>query len=88
MPYIKQEQRKKWKKTIDKVVKTLEGISEDKKEGELNYFITTILKRTYSPSYFNYNRMIGLVECIKQEAYRKIVSLYEDEKIKENGDVQ
>jgi len=60
----------------------------DEKEGQLNYFITSILHNVYSPKYFEYNRAIGLLECIKQEYYRKVVAPYEDIKIEENGDVK
>lgn len=88
MPYIKPEDREKWGKTIDEIVKKIQEIPDDKKDGELNFLITSILKRTYSPKYFNYNRMMGVLECIKQEAYRKIIAPYEDKKIEENGDVQ
>lgn len=88
MPYIKPEQREKWKVIIDEVVKIINELPEDKKDGELNYLITSILKKVYKPSYFNYNRAIGLVECIKQEFYRRSVAPYEEEKIKENGDVE
>jgi hypothetical protein len=31
--------------------------------------------------------LISEVECAKLEFYRRVVSPYEDEKIKENGDV-
>ncbi|MCK9595759.1 hypothetical protein M0R19_01060 [Candidatus Pacearchaeota archaeon] len=88
MPYIKQEARGKWEKIINEVVEIISKSAEDKKDGELNYLITSILKKVYKPSYFNYNRAIGLVECIKQEFYRKSVAPYEEEKIKENGDVE
>ena len=87
MPYIKQADRIKWEKIIDEVVGELKKLDEKDVEGNLNYFITSILKKTYSPKYFNYNRAIGLLECIKQEFYRRQVGPYEDEKIKENGDV-
>ena len=87
MPYIKKENREKWNDAVKEVQSIIESVSEDKKEGELNYFFTSVLKKIYKPSYFNYNRIIGLLECIKQEFYRRDVSSYEDEKIKENGDV-
>jgi len=87
MPYIKQEQRKKWKKIIDETTKNLKDVPDDKKEGELNYLFSTILKKSYSRNYFSFNRLIGLIECIKLEMYRKIIGPYEDEKIKENGDI-
>jgi hypothetical protein len=88
MPYIKLSDRKKWGKTIDEVVDMIEKIPEDKQEGELNFFVTTILKRSFSASYHNYNKIMGVLECIKQEFYRRQVAPYEDKKIEENGDVQ
>ena len=87
MPYIKKEEREKWDKVVEEVAKILEGLEVDKKEGDLNYFITKVLKSTYKPKYFAYNRAIGLLECIKQEFYRIDVARYEDIKIKENGEV-
>lgn len=87
MPYIKQEDRKKWGNSIDEVVDMIENLPENKREGELNYFITTILKRSYEPSYSNYNKIMGLMECVKQEFYRTKVAPYEDKKKIENGDV-
>lgn len=87
MPYIKPEDREKWEEIINKVVEKLKDIPIENLEGELNYLITSILVKTYPPKYFNYNRSIGLLECIKQEFYRRVVGDYEDKKIKENGDV-
>ena len=87
MPYIKQEERKEWEEIINLVVNKLKSIKPEKLEGNLNYFITKILKSVYEPSYFNYNRAMGLLECIKQEFYRKEVSPYEDKKEIENGKV-
>jgi len=88
MPYIKQEDRTKWERIINEVVGELEKLDLKDVEGNLNYFITSILKKTYQPKYFNYNRAMGLLECIKQEFYRRQIAVYEDEKIKENGDVE
>ena len=33
------------------------------------------------------NAAIGVLECAKLELYRRVVAMYEDGKIKENGDV-
>jgi len=87
MPYIKREQRKKWEKPLKEVKKLTDKIDTFDIDGELNYFITSILKQTYSPKYFNYNKAMGLLECIKQEYYRRVVAPYEDLKIIENGDL-
>lgn len=58
--------------------------------GELNYVITVILDEyisEYGDNYRVYNEVIGVLECVKQEIYRRVVSPYEDFKRAINGDV-
>ena len=59
--------------------------------GELNYCITRLclefLNRERSRGYGCYNEIMGVLSCVQQEFYRRVVSPYENEKIKENGDV-
>lgn len=58
--------------------------------GELNYIITLELLDyldRHHETYKTINDIIGVLECAKQEFYRRIAVLYEDKKIKENGDV-
>ena len=58
--------------------------------GELNYLITKLCDsflRTKGRRYNHVNTVIGVLECAKQEFYRRIASVYEDEKLQENGDV-
>lgn len=88
MPYIKQKARKKWKEIIDEIIENLKPLDVTEIDGELNYLVTSILKKAYPPRYFNYNRAIGLLECIKQEFYRRDVAPYENLKKDENGDVK
>ena len=59
------------------------------KPGTLNYMITKVVHWWLgeNPNYERYNAAIGVLECAKQELYRRKVSPYEDEKINENGDV-
>jgi hypothetical protein len=87
MPYIKKQARMKWQKLIKEVNKIVKSLPVEHLDGELNYFISKIIINSYPPKYFNYNRAIGLLECIKQEFYRRKVGRYEDKKIKENGDI-
>ena len=80
MPYIKGESRP----ILDKIViQVPDGLIA----GELNYLITKILLGTRPRGYSNYNALIGVLECVKLELYRRAVAPYEDEKIEENGDV-
>ena len=88
MPYIKPEDRTQWKSVIEQIELRVEDLKENEIEGNLNYLITSILKRIYPPKYYQYNKVMGLLECIKQEFYRKVIGPYEDTKIKENGDVE
>jgi len=57
--------------------------------GDLNYKITSIIKQYLGNSY-NYgdlNAVVGALESCKLEFYRRMVTEYEELKIKENGDV-
>ena len=87
MPYIDQASRKVIEPELKSLIKKLKSIPLEKIDGNINYCISTIMKDLYTPSYFNYNRMMGVVACVQQELYRRLVVPYEDKKIKENGDV-
>lgn len=87
MPYIKQEARQKFDELISTIVCYLE---QDRKnfEGNLNYIVSSIIKRLTLTNYKEMNGAIGALECIKQELYRRQISSYEDEKLRSNGDLQ
>lgn len=79
MPYIKQEARER-----------LDYDMTPRDAGELNYFITVKVDeylKDKGVSYKNLNEAIGVLECAKLELYRRIVSIYEDQKINDNGEV-
>lgn len=87
MPYIKPKRREKYTKILDDLVSILKSLPPELIDGELNYLITKILKEVYPMRYFHLNKAIGVLECVKQEYYRRIVAPYEDTKICESGDV-
>jgi len=88
MPYIKQEERKKFDWVIENLVALLNEKPEDV-AGNLNYVFTVVLKRLSKDlRYKKANELMGVLECVKQEYYRRVVASYEDQKIKDNGDVQ
>ena len=81
MPYIKQVDRRR----LEADGSTAEN------EGELNYWITSLC-RDYveehgGPSYATFNAVVGALECVKQEFYRRAIVPYENQKCEENGDV-
>ena len=84
MPYIKQENRSKFKDKAKDLGQTADCA------GDLNYIITEMVHefiRKRGKNYANINEVVGMLECCKLELYRKIAAPYEDEKIAQNGDV-
>ncbi|UCH31286.1 MAG: hypothetical protein JSV05_07245 [Candidatus Bathyarchaeota archaeon] len=87
MPYIKSENREKYNRVLKELTNIVKLVPLEQVDGELNYVITKILKEVYPLRYFHLNRAIGVLESVKQEFYRRVVSPYEDLKIQESGDV-
>jgi len=83
MPYIKKRNREKYDAFL-KQTPTIENI------GELNYLIIQLLKNYMyeeGECYQIHNNIIGVLECIKQEWYRRFSIPYEEKKKDENGDI-
>ena len=57
--------------------------------GKLNFYITEIILRYLGPDphYNDFNEVIGVLESVKLELYRRAIAPYEDQKMEENGDV-
>jgi hypothetical protein len=94
MPYITQNTRKRYDTLIDDVVNKLSDKypvdhGNDFDEGDLNYIVSKICWTLFdkSPSYSKANKIVGALECIKQEFIRRKVNPYEDDKSKQNGDI-
>jgi hypothetical protein len=79
MPYIKQERRE-----------AIASGDAPKDAGELNFALTSIVDKYLQNKglrYAHINEVVGALECAKLELYRRIAIPYEDQKIKESGDV-
>ena len=91
MPYIKNEEREKYLKHINKLAKKVNAYADENatsRAGQLNYIISKLLLETYReflPNYTDFNEIIGILECAKLEMYRKMTAPYEDVKEQENG---
>jgi len=84
MPYIKAVERPQ----INEAIKNLKQYVNTK--GQLNYAITCLcieFLKSKSINYDNISDIVTSLECAKLEFYRRKASIYEDEKIKINGDV-
>jgi hypothetical protein len=88
MPYIKPQDRPELDKLLKPLADYIASLPADRQDGAFNYTVTRMLKTVYSDTiYFVMNRSMGVLESIKSEWYRRQVAPYEDQKIKENGDV-
>ena len=87
MPYIQQKQRPSVDSRLEPLIEYLKSLPVEVQDGHMNYLITRMLKELYPLKYYDCNRAIGMLECVKQEYYRMVIGPYEDTKIIENGNV-
>lgn len=81
MPYIKSD-REKW----DQVVQLMVDLNL-RVDGDLNYILFKYCKYFVRPSYNNYKNFCGELKQCATEIERRLLSVYEERKIQENGDV-
>ena len=89
MPYIVQEHRAIYDKTLAKLLDDL-LLKGDLALGDVNYIITRIVDYVFTHSGTNYSvgkDVLGTLEAVKLEFYRRRLAPYEDKKRDENGDV-
>ncbi len=88
MPYVKKDQRAKYNQVINDAVKTLYATG-DLDVGELNYVISSIVWQLFDRNkrYKTANDLLGVLNAVNLEFYRRKVENYENEKMAENGDI-
>ncbi len=92
MPYIKQEDRLNFLKSIHEIRMLFSRLEMSGKldVGKLNYIISIIIHEYLENKGLKYNTcndIMGVMESAKAEFYRRVVAPYEDLKIQENGDI-
>lgn len=85
MPYIDADSRAAVDAELAELLKDIPVYDA----GELNYLITMIVKTWIGsrPRYLAFNSAMGVLACVTQELYRRMVAPYEDTKREQNGDV-
>ena len=84
MPYIKPVRKEVLQPLVDQLARRCYDA------GDFTYVIyalATKMLNDLGKNYKNLSGVVGCMECAKTEFYRRIVAPYEDQKIKENGDV-
>ena len=92
MPYIKENDRKIVDGEIQRLLERLAIFTNYEIEGALNYTITSLLpclKRgeDLTWKYRWLNRVVGTLECVKLECYRRLIGPYENSANLKNGDI-
>jgi hypothetical protein len=97
MPYITQDSRKIIDEKLESILKYFNRAGDIVTyDGEMNYVITKLLLSFYgnkgvlgkdNRGYQAYNRAMGVIGCVQQEFYRRVIVPYETQKIQDNGDV-
>jgi hypothetical protein len=89
MPYISRQDRELYDSVLNEFGKLLRENGSRVVAGGMNYLITKMISM-YLQGRLRYsmiNEVIGIIECVKQELYRRVAFGYEDKKKEENGDV-
>lgn len=85
MPYIKQKEREKYT-ALKKLIEDTEVWTT----GDLTYIITLLIKQYVKNGGMRFMvlcEVMGVLFCTALEFYRRVISKYEDLKIKQEGDV-
>jgi hypothetical protein len=88
MPYIKKSDRAKYQNILNELSKL---IPQDPMErpGHINYVVSLLIHKVYGERlrYAQHNEVVGVLNCIVEEFYRRKTAPYEDEKIESEGDL-
>lgn len=96
MPYIRKDLREKVNPEIinlaNKICDTYEEEADMNRTlpGLMNYTISQMIEYVYPVKdcgYKEFNEIMGFLECLKMEYYRKMVAPYENYKEKQNGPI-
>jgi hypothetical protein len=88
MPYISRSERKQYQEVLSVLA---EIIPQDRmlRPGHMNYIVSLLIQKVYGTQlrYADHNEVVGVLNCIALEFYRRKTAPYEEVKIKEEGDL-
>jgi hypothetical protein len=88
MPYISRSERKQYQEVLNALS---EIIPKDRmlRPGHMNYIVSLLIEKVYGTQlrYADHNEVVGVLNCIALEFYRRKTVPYEDLKIAEEGDL-
>lgn len=88
MPYIKSEYRVMLEKSLTDVWENLMKIPREDRAGALTYVIYKLFTDLHVNRYADFAVLMGILDCVGKEFYRRTVAPHEDRAIVKNGDVK
>ena len=87
MPYIKPDKREDYDDEINALFVKLRDNNFN--EGDINYCLSKLIWSifNYNYRYAEANKLLGILEAVKLEFYRKKIVCFEDKKCDVNGDL-
>jgi len=88
MPYIGRKDRGQYQEILTELAKLVPS-DRTMRPGHMNYIGSLLIEKVYGSSlrYADHNEVVGVLNCIEAEFYRRKTAPYEDVKIKEEGDL-
>ena len=88
MPYIARKDRPQYQEILSSLA---DMIPQDRMQrpGHINYIVSLLIEKVYGKElrYADHNEVVGVLNCIALEFYRRKTAPYEDLKIVEEGDL-
>ena len=88
MPYIARKDRAQYQEILSSLA---DMIPQDRMQrpGHINYIVSLLIEKVYGKElrYADHNEVVGVLNCIALEFYRRKTAPYEDLKIVEEGDL-
>jgi hypothetical protein len=88
MPYIGRKDRQQYQELLKSLG---EMVPKDRmlRPGHMNYIVSLLIEKVYGKElrYADHNEVVGVLNCIALEFYRRKTAPYEDKKIDEEGDL-
>lgn len=88
MPYIGRKDRPQYQELIESLAKIIPA-DRMQRPGHMNYIVSLLIEKVYGKElrYADHNEVIGVLNCIALEFYRRKTAPYEEIKIEEEGDL-
>ena len=88
MPYIGRKDRGQYQEILTDLAKLVPA-DKSARPGHMNYIVSLLIEKVYGKSmrYADHNEVVGVLNCIVAEFYRRKTAPYEDQKIIEEGDL-